>query len=91
MYEDGYFIECIDGIVIRGTVVVNGLRCMFPDFEIGEPASHFEGVKFALYDNQIIISEAACSALVDQACARYAQLQPENSAKISDILQARLL
>lgn len=91
MYEQGCFIESIDSIVHRENVVVDYDCCLFPDFSSDEPASHFdEGVKFALFDNELIISEAACAALVDQACAKYVELHPEDAVKIGDILRSRL-
>jgi len=90
MYEQGYFLECIEGIVNRENIVVNDQFCLFPDFDSDEPSSHFEGVNFRLFNDELIISEAACSALVDQACAKYVQLHPEDSAKINAILQSRL-
>ncbi len=90
MYEQGYFVECIEGIVQRESIVVNEQYCLFPDFDSDDPSMHFEGVNFMLFDNKLIISEAACSALVDQACAKYVQLHPEDSAKISEILKSRL-
>jgi len=90
MYEQGYFIECIEGIVNRENIVVNDQYCLFPDFDSDEPSSHFEGVNFRLFDDELIISEAACSALIDQACAKYVQLHKEDSAKINEILRSRL-
>ena len=90
MYQQGYFIGCIKAIANRENFVVNDQYCLFPDFEIDEPSSHFEGVNFTLFDNELIISEAACSALVDQACAKYVEFHPEDSAKISEILRSRL-
>ena len=91
MYSYGNFTRVIDGIVSRENIIVNDEYCLFPDHECDDPMFYFEGVKFVAFTNEYVISEAACSAIIDQACAHYLRLHPEDTAKMNAVLQGRLL
>lgn len=90
MYEDGCFVDAIWNIVNRVDIIHDSLYCLFPEWDIDEPIAHFEGVKFLLCDDALVISEAACSAIVDQACTKYLQLHPEDAAELNETLRTRL-
>jgi hypothetical protein len=90
MYRYGRFARVIDGIVSREDIIVNDEYCLFPDYESDDPMFYFEGVKFVAFTNEYVISEAACSAIINEACVHYLRLHPEDTAKMNAILQARL-
>ncbi|QNA88418.1 ribonuclease toxin immunity protein CdiI [Massilia sp. Dwa41.01b] len=90
MYSQGRFVRAIEGIVNREDIIVNDEYCLFPEPDLNEPIAHFEGVKFVAFDSELVISEAACSTIIDQACANYLRLHPEDTGEINAILQKRL-
>ena len=90
IHIQGYFVGALRNMVKRFGVVINDEYCLFPDRDSDESDEHFDGVKFGAFNNDVIIPEAVCAAYIDQACAAYRFLHPEDIAEIDNILRSRL-
>ena len=53
-------MRVLDMITQRNSYVYNDEGCWFPDPEEADSFFHFEGVKFGLADEAVVISEAEC-------------------------------
>jgi hypothetical protein len=73
-------------IVTKKGCVANEAYCLFPDFVDADPAGHFEGVMFGVFNSEAIISDNECSRYIGEACELYLKLHINDKEKIAEIL-----
>lgn len=91
MYEDGDFIEALVLFSKGGSLNKDGSYCNLPDMNSFDESEHFEGVEFAFgyppsEAETIIVSEETCYQYVRLACEKYLKLHPEDTQKVSSLL-----
>lgn len=91
IYNENRFLDAVESIVNKGSYILDGIYCNFPDMNSYDESEHFEGVEFAVgyppdEDDIVIVSEETCFEYVRLACEKYLQLHPENTEKVKKLL-----
>lgn len=81
-YSQGSFVSVANAICERCSYVINEDYCLFPDLESPDPELHFDGVKFGIMHDQIVITNEECKLFLRAACDRYIQLHPDDEHQL---------
>jgi hypothetical protein len=86
MYSQKNFIPALEYIANRISYVYDYDRCIFPDFEDGDPSGHFEGVEFSIMNDRVVISDTEFLDYIGKACQAYIAENPMHRQEIEAIL-----
>lgn len=81
-YLQGEFVLVANAISEGRSCVINEDYCLFPEFESPDIELHFDGVKFGIMHDQVVVSNDTCRKFLHSACDRYIRLHPEDKDKI---------
>ena len=81
-YLQREFVSAVNAISEGRSCVINEDYCLFPEPESSDPDLHFDGVKFGIMDDQVIVAHDAFRTFLRAACGRYIQLHPEDRDKL---------
>ncbi|QPM76431.1 MULTISPECIES: ribonuclease toxin immunity protein CdiI [Myxococcus] len=79
------FVEKIRQLVARVGAGIDGAQCEFPGgLEPWE--QEFEGVRFSLYEDVVVVEEPVFQMFLLEACRMYVKDHPEDRARLAQIL-----
>ena len=84
--SDHSFVETIANLLRGIGASFDDAHCEFPkDLDPGEEP--FEGVRFALYDDEVVVGFRTFRHYLELACTAYISENPINRSKIENLLQ----
>lgn len=86
IYEQGRFLWALPLIFEKKGCAVNKEYCFFSDLNDSDPSSHFSGVMFGTFEDQVIVSSERCLVYLKIACDRYLEENPEDRSLVTSIL-----
>ncbi len=81
-YLQGVFISVVNGLAKSRSQVINEDYCLFPDLGSPDVDLHFDGIKFGLMGDAVVIGQNAFNELLRAACDCYIRLHPEDRNKL---------
>jgi hypothetical protein len=81
-YSQGEFISTVSAISKGRSCIINEDYCIFPEPESSDPEMQFDGVKFGIMDDQVLVTQDAFRTYLRTACGRFIQLHPEERDKL---------
>lgn len=81
-YSQGEFVSSINAITKGYSFVINEDYCLFQELDSSDQDLHFEGVKFGIMDDQVVVANDVFWEFLRTACDRYIQLHPEDRDKL---------
>lgn len=83
VYDQGEFISVVNVISARRSCVINEDYCLFPELDSPDFELHFDGVKFGIMSDQIVITDDVFREFLCEACHRYIRFHPEDRDALS--------
>ncbi|WP_290331523.1 ribonuclease toxin immunity protein CdiI [Chitinimonas viridis] len=81
-YFQGEFVSAVNSIAAGRSCVINEDYCLFADPEGPDPELYFDGVKFGIMNDQVVVTNEKCKTFLQGACSRYVELHPEDREKL---------
>jgi hypothetical protein len=82
VYLQGEFVSAVNSILGGRSFIFNEEYCLFPEPQSADQDLHFEGAKFGIMENQVVITNDALIKIIHAACNRYIHIHPENKHKL---------
>ena len=86
--EQGRFLWALSSLLKGVGCVVNEDYCAFPDWGDPDPELHFTGVKIGSFDQEATVSLEEFNSLMNEACAGYLILHPEDQESLRALVSA---
>lgn len=86
-FWDDNFVEVMRGLLGGIGHSMDDAHCRFPS-DLDPWEEPFEGVRFSLYEDEVIITAAELKAFVAQACVAYLAAHPEQRDVVADLLSS---
>jgi hypothetical protein len=85
--SNGDFLIVVSSLVKRAGYCINAACCSFPG-DLDPMDETFMGVKFSLFEDEVIIDEQSFLYYLSMACSSYLEFNPSDKDRLSGLLRA---